>query len=58
MSLSLSCIRPSVLSIKLANLPAEHILHYAANMVDKRLVACDVMVGIDLDLHAVLLLRL
>jgi hypothetical protein len=36
--------------------PAESILYYAADLSDQRLMACDVVVGIDLDLHGVLLL--
>jgi hypothetical protein len=35
---------------------AESILYYAADLSDQRLMACDVVIGIDLDLHGVLLL--
>jgi hypothetical protein len=35
---------------------AESILYYAADMCDQRLMSFDVVVGIDLDLHGVLLL--
>jgi len=35
---------------------AQGILYYATDLIGQCLVACDVMVGIDLDQHGVLLL--